>query len=91
MIEMTATDAKNRFGELIELARKKPVRVRKSGRSAVVVLDAGRYEALVAKAGAVPTDQLVEKLLTRSIERRWSLYEAPSDDLPLDRACDTNP
>jgi len=76
MIEMTATDAKNKFGEMLELARKEPVRVRKTGRSAVVVVDADQYDALVAKVAAIPTDPLVEKLLARSIEKRRSLYEA---------------
>jgi prevent-host-death family protein len=76
MVEMTATDAKNRFGEVIELARREPVRLQKNGRTAVVVVDAERYDQLVARAEASSSGPLVEKLLARSIERRRSLYEA---------------
>ena len=47
MTEMTATDAKNKFGEVIDLARREPVRVMKNGRAAVVVVEADQYETLV--------------------------------------------
>jgi prevent-host-death family protein len=76
MAEMTATEAKNRFGEVIEIARREPVRVQRNGRTAVVVVDAEQYDRLVARAEAATTSPLMEKLLTRSIERRRSLYEA---------------
>lgn len=75
MAEMTATEVKNRFGEVIDIARREPVRVQRNGRTAVVVVDAEHYDRLVARAEANSTP-LMEKLLTRSIARRRSLYEA---------------
>jgi prevent-host-death family protein len=39
-------DAKNRFSEVVEAARRAPQTVTKHGKPAVVVLDAGEYERL---------------------------------------------
>jgi prevent-host-death family protein len=44
MTEMTALDAKNRFGRLIELAQRAPVTITKNGRPSVVVMSADEYE-----------------------------------------------
>jgi prevent-host-death family protein len=44
MTEMTALDAKNRFGRLIELAQRAPVTVTRNGRPSVVVMSADAYE-----------------------------------------------
>lgn len=41
---MTALDAKNRFGRLIDLAQRAPVTVTKNGRPSVVVMSADAYE-----------------------------------------------
>ena len=76
MAEMTATDAKNRFGELLDMARAEPVAIQKSGRVAAYVLSAEQYEALIERAKEPKVRPLVEQLLARSIERRKSLYEA---------------
>lgn len=76
MAEMTATDAKNRFGELLEMARTEPVAIQKSGRVAAYVVSAEQYEALVDRANEPKVRPLVEQLLAKSIERRKSLYEA---------------
>jgi prevent-host-death family protein len=76
MAEISATDAKNRFGEVLETVRKEPVRIQKNGRDVAVVLSAEEYTALIEQAGATKVRPLVEKLLARSIERRRSLYEA---------------
>jgi prevent-host-death family protein len=76
MAEMTATDAKNRFGELLEMVRKEPVRIQKNGRDVAVMLSAEEYAELAERAGATKVRPLVDKLLARSIERRRSLYQA---------------
>lgn len=39
-------DAKNRFGELVEAARRNPQTVTKHGKPAVVVVDVAEYERL---------------------------------------------
>ena len=71
----SATDAKNRFGELLEAARKEPVHVQKNGRDVAVVLSPEEYARLSA-GGPPKVRPAIEALLERSIERRKSLYEA---------------
>jgi prevent-host-death family protein len=44
MTEMTALDAKNRFGRLIELVQRAPVTITRNGRPSVVVMSADTYE-----------------------------------------------
>ncbi|HEY9009740.1 MAG TPA: type II toxin-antitoxin system prevent-host-death family antitoxin [Devosia sp.] len=76
MAEMTATDAKNRFGELLEMARSEPVAIQKNGRVTAYLVSAEQYDALVERAKEPKVRPLVEQLLAKSIERRKSLYEA---------------
>jgi prevent-host-death family protein len=76
MAEITATDAKNRFGQVLEMAQAEPVRIQKNGRDVAVVLSPEQYNRLVEQAGTVKVRPIVEKLMARSIERRRSLYEA---------------
>lgn len=44
MKTMTALEAKNRFGQLIEAAQRQPVAVTKKGRSSVIVMSVEDYE-----------------------------------------------
>lgn len=48
MQHMSARDAKNSFGRLIDLARAAPVSIDKYGRPVVVVLSVEEYERLIA-------------------------------------------
>lgn len=41
---MTARDAKNRFGELLDVAQKTPVHITKNGRNVAVLLSLEDYE-----------------------------------------------
>ncbi|MBP2549691.1 prevent-host-death family protein [Neorhizobium galegae] len=50
MQHMSARDAKNGFGRLIDLARASPVSIDKHGRPVVVVLSVEEYERLSAQA-----------------------------------------
>ena len=55
MQHMSARDAKNGFGRLIDLARAEPVSIDKYGRPVVVVLSVEEYDRLttrVSKRGA---------------------------------------
>lgn len=52
MYRMSARDAKNGFGRLIDLARAEPVAIEKYGRSVVVVIAVEEYERLSGKTGA---------------------------------------
>jgi prevent-host-death family protein len=50
MQSMSARNAKNAFGRLIDMARAEPVAIEKYGRSVVVVLAVEEFERLTAKA-----------------------------------------
>lgn len=76
MAEITATDAKNRFGQVLEMAQAEPVRIQKNGRDVAIILSAEEYAKLLAQAGSVKVRPIVEKLMARSVEKRRSLYEA---------------
>ncbi len=73
---ISATDAKNRFGELLEQARKEPVHVQKNGRDVAVVISPEEFARLVAGVTAPKVRPAVEMLLQKSLARRRSLYEA---------------
>lgn len=46
MISMTATEVKNRFGELADQIRSGPIRVTKSGRDTMVIVSAEEFDRL---------------------------------------------
>ena len=54
MRSITSADAKNNFGELIDLARAAPVMVTKYDRPVVVVMAAEEYERVMALAEMAP-------------------------------------
>ena len=76
MAEMTATDAKNKFGQVLEMAQAEPVAIQKNGRDVAYVVSAEQYRTLVEKGTAPKIRPAIERLMARSIERRRSLYEA---------------
>ena len=49
MERMSAKDAKNEFGRLIDVARAQPVTIEKHGRPVVVVLSVEEYKRLLAE------------------------------------------
>jgi len=52
MKTINATEVKNRFGAVMDIALVEPVMVQKSGRSSVVMLSAAEYERLTAMEDA---------------------------------------
>ena len=76
MSSITATDAKNKFGQVLEMAQAEPVRIQKNGRDVAIVLSPEQYGALVAQSTTPKVRPIIETLMARSIERRKSLYEA---------------
>jgi prevent-host-death family protein len=58
MQRMSARDAKNGFGRLIDLARAGPVAIEKHGRAVVVVVALEEYERLI---GAVDKEDATTK------------------------------
>ena len=81
MTEMTALDAKNRFGRLIELAQRAPVTITKNGRPSVVVMSADAYEQR-RKSAADRLRAALER--TRSEATRKGLTEADLNALLAD-------
>jgi prevent-host-death family protein len=49
-MNITSTDAKNRFGQVLDEAQKRPVVIEKSGRRHSVLMSAEHYDRLVARA-----------------------------------------
>lgn len=49
-MNITSTDAKNRFGQVLDEAQKRPVVIEKSGRRHSVIMSAEHYDRLVARA-----------------------------------------
>lgn len=54
MKRVSAAEAKNAFGHLIDLARHEPVLVEKHNRPVVVVLSIEEYDRLTGGASALP-------------------------------------
>ena len=75
MKTLTATDAKNRFGELIDMAQAGPVRVQRLGRDVAVVRSPEEFRHLsVAASGKV--SPAVERLHAESATRWAKVYKA---------------
>lgn len=51
MKSMSAAEAKNGFGQLIDTARQEPVKIEKHGRAVVVVVSIEEFERLSARQG----------------------------------------
>jgi prevent-host-death family protein len=49
-MNVSSTDAKNRFGQLLDEAQKRPVVIEKSGRRHSVLMSAQQYDQLTARA-----------------------------------------
>jgi prevent-host-death family protein len=54
MKSMSAAEAKNGFGQLIDIARQEPVKIEKHGRAVVVVISIEDYERLTAATASPP-------------------------------------
>jgi prevent-host-death family protein len=52
MLQVTATEAKNRFGQVLDACQRSPVVIEKSGRRHGVLLSAQRYDELMARPQA---------------------------------------
>ena len=76
MAVMTATDAKNRFGQMLEMAQKEPVRIQKNGRDVGVVLSPDEYRAIIATKGEDKVNPAVRKLHAESVAQWVKVYDA---------------
>lgn len=76
MAHITATEAKNKFGQVLEMAQAEPVRIQKNGRDVAIVLSPEQYGALVAEQNAPRVNPLIVKLHGESVKRWGKVYEA---------------
>lgn len=76
MVEISATDAKNKFGEVLEMARREPVRIQKNGRDFAVVVAADEFDRIVAASRTPKVNPLVKQLHEESTKRWGKVYEA---------------
>ena len=51
---VSATEAKNKFGQMLDECQHHPVIIKKAGRRRGVLMSAAQYDQLVAKASQVP-------------------------------------
>lgn len=70
-----ASDAKNRFGQLLDVARSEPVRIQKNGRDVAVVLSPEEFQRLTEMARSEPSPA-VKALHEKSVKRWAKVYEA---------------
>ena len=75
MAEISATDAKNKFGQVLEMAQAGPVRIQKNGRDVAVVISPEQYAALQRESNAPRINPLVQKLHGESVKRWGKVYE----------------
>ena len=56
-MDVTATEAKNRLGQMLEHCQREPVIIEKSGRRHSVLISAAHYDALVAAGRAATASE----------------------------------
>ena len=66
---MSARDAKNSFGRLLDLARAEPVAIQKHGRAVVVVMAIEEYEKLQQTKSQVPMKENTEECRSKLKKR----------------------
>jgi prevent-host-death family protein len=73
MKHFTATEAKNRFGEMLEMSALETVVIEKNGRDVAVLLSKAEYDRIM---GSTTIDVDVRTSLERSMKRWNRVYEA---------------
>ena len=76
MRKMAVTEARRRFGQLLQLAQTEPVTIQMNGRDVAVVVSPEAYLRLTKGAPVPGVRPRIEQLLQESIERHRSVYEA---------------
>lgn len=75
MKTMNATDAKNRFGELLDSAQAGPVAIQKNGRDVAYLVSKDDFEKFTGGDGD-KVNPLVKTSLERSLKKWPKVYEA---------------
>jgi prevent-host-death family protein len=76
MSTISATEAKNRFGQVLEAARSEPVHVQKNGRDVAVILSPEEFGRLNREASKPVVNPVVARLHNESVKRYRKVYEA---------------
>lgn len=76
MTVVNATDAKNRFGEMLDLSQVEPVIIRKNGRDVSILISIEQYRQMEAQRAGPKVNPLVAKLHAESVKRWRRVYEA---------------
>jgi prevent-host-death family protein len=74
MQSITASEAKNKFGQLLEMAQAEPIRILKNGRDVAVMLSPEDFKRLLDNKSNV--NPVVIKLHEKSMSRWAKVYEA---------------
>lgn len=75
MKSFSASDAKNRFGQLIDMAQAEPVRVQRQGRDVAIIMSPDEFRRM-AEAARGKVNPAVERLHAESAKRWATVYEA---------------
>ncbi len=75
MSNISATDAKNRFGQLLEMARSEPVHIQKNGRDVGVLLSPEEYQRLRETSPRGPNPKVME-IHARTVKQWGKVYAA---------------
>jgi prevent-host-death family protein len=73
MKHFTATEAKNRFGEMLEMSAVETVIIEKNGRDVAVLLSKAEYDKMAAQPSR---KDLIKKFHEESMQRFGKVYEA---------------
>lgn len=80
MKSLTASEAKNRFGMLLDLARREPVLIEKQGRQVAVMLSLEEYERLLTLANHLSNLDDDSVAASLSFEQRLEILRLPEDE-----------
>jgi antitoxin Phd len=75
MKTLTATAARARFGELIDMAQAEPVRITRRGRDVAIVLSPEEFRR-ISEAATRKVNPAVKRLHAESVKRFSRVYEA---------------
>ena len=73
MRTVTATEAQNQFGKLIDDAQREPVRISRNGRDQVVILSVAEFERLTKSPTMRPEIRAIHERLMKD---RHEVYKA---------------
>ncbi len=88
MTTIPATDAKNKFGELLEVIHKEPVEISKKGRAVAVMLSIESYEEMALKLRELESPTDFSWLDTLRKKAKHSSESEPLDETDYDNHLD---